>query len=286
MAKVQIAEVRRFIIDCLRALGTKPIRAADQAELLIYADKLGLPNHGLHRLDSYVYAIESGVCEPNSEPEILNEKSSTACVDPRNVMGATTGHFAMDLAINMANETGVGWVTVKGLNHSAEPFSFWTLKAADHGLIGKAFRSISPAVPAPFATQQVDIMSDLLPPGEALAQDRRFGMRNAALLSHADTTNNEDESVPTNPDHCFVAINPVCFATGFDGRLTNYNQHWSEMDPTDPKLLEVTLGDMDDIISKVAYESGDEGSLAYKMQQINSSIAIAQKLKVKHMNLE
>lgn len=62
----------------------------------------------------YVNDIQSGACKPNEEPVILKETVSTAWVDAKSVLGATSGHFAMDLAIKKARQTGIGWVAVKG----------------------------------------------------------------------------------------------------------------------------------------------------------------------------
>lgn len=39
---------------------------------------------------------------------------STYWIDAKNVMGATSGQFAMERAIKIANKTGVGWVLATG----------------------------------------------------------------------------------------------------------------------------------------------------------------------------
>ena len=57
------------------------------------------------------------ICDPNSKPSIVKETGSTALVDGNNGLGAVVGNFAMNLAINKARETGVGWVSVRGSNH-------------------------------------------------------------------------------------------------------------------------------------------------------------------------
>lgn len=62
----------------------------------------------------YVNDIISGACEPNNKPEVLKETASTAWIDAKNVLGATSSHFAMDIAMAKARETGVAWVVVKG----------------------------------------------------------------------------------------------------------------------------------------------------------------------------
>lgn len=82
------------------------------AECLLTLDRL----YSLYIFFSefYVNDILSGACTPNNQPKVLKESPSTALVDANNVLGATASHFAMDIAIKKAKETGVGWVTVKG----------------------------------------------------------------------------------------------------------------------------------------------------------------------------
>ncbi|XP_047536131.1 uncharacterized oxidoreductase YjmC [Vanessa atalanta] len=143
MGKVATADALRFMTDCLKAVGAAAKAAQQQAELLIEADRVGHPSHGLNRLEFYVNDIISGACKPNNQPKILKESASTAWVDANNVLGATVSHFAMDIAINKAKQTGVGWVTVKGSNHNGMA-GYWSKKAADKGLIGMAFTNTSP----------------------------------------------------------------------------------------------------------------------------------------------
>ncbi|XP_053614150.1 uncharacterized oxidoreductase YjmC isoform X2 [Plodia interpunctella] len=152
MAKVVTSEAVRFMGDCLKAVGASAKAAEQQADLLIQADKMGHPSHGLNRLEMYVNDIIKGACQPNNKPVILKENASTAWVDANNVLGATASHFAMDIAINKAMITGVGWVTVKGSNHNGMA-GYWAQKAADKGLIGMAFTNTSPLL-APTRSKQ------------------------------------------------------------------------------------------------------------------------------------
>ncbi|KAH9635841.1 hypothetical protein HF086_002401 [Spodoptera exigua] len=162
MGRVRVAEAQRFMSDCLKAVGTASKAADLQAALLIQADKFGHPSHGLNRLEMYVNDILSGACKPNNQPKILKESQSTAWVDANNVLGATASQFAMDIAIKKAQETGVGWVSVKddkqiyqiipGSNHNGMA-GFWSQMAADKGLIGMAFTNTSPLL-APARSKQ------------------------------------------------------------------------------------------------------------------------------------
>lgn len=62
----------------------------------------------------YVNDISSGACTPNVQCKIIKEGPATALVDAMNVLGATSSHYAMEVAIKKAKSTGVGWVSVKG----------------------------------------------------------------------------------------------------------------------------------------------------------------------------
>lgn len=50
MGKVATTEAYRFMADCLKAVGAAARAAELQAELLIQADRMGHPSHGLNRL--------------------------------------------------------------------------------------------------------------------------------------------------------------------------------------------------------------------------------------------
>ena len=54
MGRVVTAEAQRFMVDCLKAVGTASKAAEQQAELLIQADRFGHPSHGLNRLGEWI----------------------------------------------------------------------------------------------------------------------------------------------------------------------------------------------------------------------------------------
>ncbi|CAG9563787.1 unnamed protein product [Danaus chrysippus] len=172
MGKVATTEALRFMTDCLKAAGARAFPAHQQAELLLEADRLGHPSHGLNRLEYYVNDILSGGCQPNNQPKILKQSPSTAWVDAQNVLGATVSHFAMDIAIEKAKQTGVGWVTVKASNHNGMA-GFWAKKAADQGLIGMAFTNTSPLL-APTRSKKSALGTNPLSVVAPAANDETF----------------------------------------------------------------------------------------------------------------
>ena len=61
--------------------------------------------------------IKQKSCKKDGEPVVLKETEATAWVDGKNLLGPVTGKFCMQLAIDKAKQSGIGWVVAKGCNH-------------------------------------------------------------------------------------------------------------------------------------------------------------------------
>lgn len=137
-------EAHRFIFECLRAVETRSSDAELLARVLVEADCQGHYSHGINRLEVlYVKEIEAGVINLRGAPKILKKTSSTAWVDGDNCLGPTVGTFCMDLAIEKAKESGLGWVSAKSSNHFGIT-GWYAVQALQHNCIGMAFTNTSP----------------------------------------------------------------------------------------------------------------------------------------------
>uniref|UniRef100_A0A182MF34 Malate dehydrogenase n=1 Tax=Anopheles culicifacies TaxID=139723 RepID=A0A182MF34_9DIPT len=77
---------------------------------------------------------------------------------------------------------------------------------------------------------------------------------------------------------CFVAINPACFAPGFEGRLSDLNSILRNMPMTDPDHPVLVAGDPERIhMAKV----DKEGGLPYHVNQIKTCTELSERLGVK-----
>uniref|UniRef100_A0A182TC41 Malate dehydrogenase n=1 Tax=Anopheles maculatus TaxID=74869 RepID=A0A182TC41_9DIPT len=77
---------------------------------------------------------------------------------------------------------------------------------------------------------------------------------------------------------CFVAINPGCFAPGFEGRLSDLNSILRNMPMTDPNHPVLVAGDPERLhMAKV----DQEGGLPYHVNQIKTCTELSQRLGVK-----
>ncbi|CAG9864222.1 unnamed protein product [Phyllotreta striolata] len=138
-----LKESRRFMIDCLKAVGAQQKHAEIVADNLLEADHRGHYSHGMNRLENYINDVEKGFSVANATPTIEKETTATAVVNANNGFGAVSGQFCMDLAIKKAEEAGIGIVTSHNANHYGIA-GIYCLQALKKGLIGFSCTNTSP----------------------------------------------------------------------------------------------------------------------------------------------
>lgn len=61
MSRVPLAEVRRFCVECMTAVGTTQSHAVAIADVIVEADKRGIQSHGINRLGMFYFIVFSGI---------------------------------------------------------------------------------------------------------------------------------------------------------------------------------------------------------------------------------
>ncbi|XP_069682035.1 uncharacterized oxidoreductase YjmC-like [Periplaneta americana] len=155
---VSLQEVSRFCMDALVNIGVNVEFAQQMADMLVAADYRGHYSCGLKKLGIHVEDIKRKVCNGNARPTILRETAATAWVDGNNGMGPVVGNFCMDIAIQKAKKSGIGWVVAKGSNDFG--IAMWYSRLAlEHDMVGMAF-SNTPPVMAPTRAKQAALGSN------------------------------------------------------------------------------------------------------------------------------
>lgn len=154
MATTPVQEAKRFIVQCLTAVGANPENSEIIASSLIEADYRGHYNHGMNKLETYIRDIQKGYCDPNSTPTTQKETVATALVNGNNGFGAVIGKYCMELAIEKARNVGVGLVSVHSSNNYgiAAPY---LLQAISNGMIGIACTNTTAYMVPPGAKEAV-----------------------------------------------------------------------------------------------------------------------------------
>ena len=132
---VPAAELAAFAHRALVAVGLPEADAAAVAALMVEADLVGADAHGIFRLPQYIRRIEGGAVNRTPRITVDRTAAATALVDGDNGMGHLVMSRAAEVASELAQEAGVGWVGVRGSNH-AGPASLYAAMPLRHGMIG------------------------------------------------------------------------------------------------------------------------------------------------------
>jgi L-2-hydroxycarboxylate dehydrogenase (NAD+) len=138
-------ETKVFPIEALREFSTRVFLhfgatkkdAAQAADVLACADLRGIDSHGVARLHSYFDMLCLGRINPSPQIKVVRSTLSTATVDGDNGLGLVVGPQANRIAMDMAEKSGSGWVSVCNTNHFGIA-GYYVLKALERDLIGWA----------------------------------------------------------------------------------------------------------------------------------------------------
>lgn len=128
-------QLNKFCNDAFKKLGFSESDSQIIADVLLLSDLYGIESHGMQRLVRYHKGIENGLIKVDAKPEVVFETPVSAVVEGHDGMGQLNGHFAMEIAIKKAKESGVGIVTLRNSNHYGIA-GYYAKMAADAGLIG------------------------------------------------------------------------------------------------------------------------------------------------------
>ncbi|KAK2777578.1 hypothetical protein FQN52_001188 [Onygenales sp. PD_12] len=136
----------QFVRRLLEKHNVSPQNADIVAKCLVEADLRGVDSHGINRIPSYLTRIRQGVLDPAASPTLTQTTPVVAQVDGHNGFGFVAAHTAMDRAIEMAKEFGIGMVSVTHSNHFGMSASF-VQQAVDANMMSLVFTNSSPALP-------------------------------------------------------------------------------------------------------------------------------------------
>jgi LDH2 family malate/lactate/ureidoglycolate dehydrogenase len=135
MPHVAEADIRSFAIKTLSACGLAGPDAEAITDGLILATKRGVTTHGVFRLPQYCQSVEAGKINGRPDVQVLQRRGVTALVNADGGYGFRPGIMAMDIAIEIARQHGVGAVGVRNSHHFGAA-AIYSERAALAGLIG------------------------------------------------------------------------------------------------------------------------------------------------------
>ena len=132
---IQEEKLNAFCQDAFEGFGFSPEEAGIIKDVLMMSDMYGIQSHGMQRVVRYHKGIEKGLIDIKAKPEVIFETPVSAVVEGHDAMGQLVGHFAMELAIKKAKESGIGIVSARNSNHYGIA-GYYADLALKEGLIG------------------------------------------------------------------------------------------------------------------------------------------------------
>jgi L-2-hydroxycarboxylate dehydrogenase (NAD+) len=117
-SRISTAAVRGLIADAMIKSGVPAGDAVKIAELMLEADLIGADAHGVFRLPQYCLRLKLGGLNPRPNITVERTAPATALVNGDNGMGHLVVSRAMETAIDIARDNGVGWVGMQMSNHA------------------------------------------------------------------------------------------------------------------------------------------------------------------------
>ncbi len=119
--------------------------AATATRALVTASLRGVDSHGVARVPMYCERLRRGVANPAPDIRIERTAPVAALVDGDDGLGLVVGPRAMDVAIAIARENGIGLAGVRRSGHYGMA-ALYILQAVEAGCAALAFTSASPAL--------------------------------------------------------------------------------------------------------------------------------------------
>ena len=136
--RIAAAPLVRFIAAAYRAVGIAAEEAEKAAGLMAASDISGADGHGVFRLPQYIRRIKAGGLNTAPDIRVIRRTRAAALVDGDNGLGSLVVARAVETAIDLARDNGVGWVGVRRGNHAGAAAVYAAMPLV-HDMIGLYF---------------------------------------------------------------------------------------------------------------------------------------------------
>ncbi|MDQ7729061.1 Ldh family oxidoreductase [Halomonas sp. SpR8] len=143
--RVACEDLTRFMQAVLAAAGANQASADAVTRALVTASRMGTDSHGLRLLPHYLQALKGGRINGVPNMQFHQRLAATGFLDADDGLGHLAGYTAMEHAMEMAENVGIGAVAVGNSSHFGAA-GCYALAAAERGYLGMAFCNSDPFV--------------------------------------------------------------------------------------------------------------------------------------------
>lgn len=174
----------------LRATGMNEQHADITARALAMTDLRGVHSHGTAQLTGYVRRLQRGGIDPHGTPRVMHRHGAVAVLDGGGCIGHVAAELAMRLAMDIASESGIAAVAVRGTNHLGAAGHFARI-ALERDMVGLILTTAMPTMAPAGGRERVLGMNPIgvaIPAGDepAVVLDAAFAAaaRGRVMLAH------------------------------------------------------------------------------------------------------
>lgn len=137
-ALVSEARLQELAARVLTSFGLNTDDAHDAARILVLGDLFGLHTHGVSRVESYGERLSLGGIKAQPNIRIERVAPTIVKIDGDNGVGTLVGYRALQAALDIAREYGVGVAFARGSNHFGPvgPYNWLAAEAGFASIIG------------------------------------------------------------------------------------------------------------------------------------------------------
>lgn len=138
-------ELAARLRSALSDAGASPASADSAVRAMMHASRLGVDSHGARLVEHYASVLRSGRINPEPDLTVSRRAAASAVVDGDDGLGHHAAYRAMEEAVSLAREAGVGAVGVVRSSHFGAAGAY-AIEAARAGMVGFATTNADSAV--------------------------------------------------------------------------------------------------------------------------------------------
>jgi LDH2 family malate/lactate/ureidoglycolate dehydrogenase len=127
--------IKSQLVSVLRAWGMSEAHADTTSEMMVETDLRGVDSHGISMLPPYDQEFRNGRLNMRPVWKTVRDTAATALIDADAGLGHAVSVYAMNLAVDKCQHTGVAVVSVVNSHHFGAAGCYSKI-AADRGMIG------------------------------------------------------------------------------------------------------------------------------------------------------
>lgn len=136
--RLEAGRLDAFCRATMAAAGGDEATADAATRAMMHASRHGIDSHGVRLLDHYAHVLAGGRVNGRPRMQVARTFPAVAMLDADDGHGALAAYTAMDHAVALARENGIGAVAIARSSHFG-PAGAFALEAAKAGYVGLAF---------------------------------------------------------------------------------------------------------------------------------------------------